>query len=127
MPQIFHGIPNYSSFQDHIRFLKHRRTMCAMRKRRLHRWDHFTITHGIPSIPCCYVIYLDGVLSYVGSTINLRQRIRHHAQKRKAWQGKHWLIKAKRSIQFGDWLMAEIRLIKRLNPPFNKQLCQHES
>lgn len=82
----------------------------------------------IPSLPGCYVIFVDGVLAYVGSSNNLDQRIGNHFDNRNSpwltkghWSRHHFLIKFRLSERFGDYLMWEARLIYRLNPPFNKR------
>ena len=80
-----------------------------------------------PQRPCVYVVYLDGVLTYIGQTINLRERMQRHAIR---WGYRPLLItpwgRAERAIvkagwprKYGDWAMRELRLIKRLRPTGN--------
>ena len=85
-----------------------------------------------PASPGCYAIYINGRLSYVGSTTNLRARAWCHvAQTRPVLfydePARHAprlrvVVKVKLSRRFGDWLMWEARLIHRLNPPRNRAL-----
>lgn len=87
----------------------------------------------LPVVACCYAIYFDGQLFYIGSTNNLRNRFSGHAIR---WgYAKNLItpwgefpddifihIKYKPSKKYGDWLMLEARLIRRLQPDFNKKL-----
>lgn len=99
-------------------------------------WHHFSPfeSDAFPALPCCYVIYLDGRLSYVGSTENFNKRMKSHmGVKRANWELGCFtkfekdpffnvLIKAKFSIRKGDWLMREKRLISRLRPQYNEKI-----
>jgi excinuclease UvrABC nuclease subunit len=96
------------------------------------RWVKFEYTHhvSVPNSvngPGCYVFYLDDRLVYVGSTSNFRSRMSTHARSCRhnmfvnrfetTWGPcQHFYIKWKPSRKFGDWLMYEARLIKRLQP-----------
>lgn len=78
--------------------------------------------------PCCYAIYLDGRLSYVGQTQNLRTRLKGYNFHRVCrsiqtpWgRYKSVVIKYRSSVRYGDWAMVELRLIRRLQPQFNCQ------
>ncbi len=106
------------------------------------RWQ--TIRRGgvIPATPGCYVVYVGGDICYIGSSQNLRQRLKRYWIKRRlkyrrvrsrllqptglAWTpwGPHSVesivIKVKVSRRRGDWLMWEHRLIARLQPFFNR-------
>lgn len=83
--------------------------------------------YQFPSIPACYVIYLDGVVTYIGQTIHLAKRMYayefRYAYSNNVitpWGFTHRLIvKYRPSIRYGDWAMIELRLIKRLQPPQN--------
>lgn len=77
-----------------------------------------------------YVVYVDGVMSYIGQSCDIANRfsehkIRHGYAKviRTPWGdfplGTSLVIKVKRSKVLGDWAMWEIRLIHRLRPIFN--------
>lgn len=80
-----------------------------------------------PRKPSCYVVYLDGALSYVGQTTDLAKRISAHKIKTgyggtfftKWGEFKSVTIKARFSEVIGDWAMREIRLIDRLKPSLN--------
>lgn len=87
----------------------------------------------LPTVACCYVIYFDGALRYIGSTNNLRNRFSGHGIRYGYGRNLHtpWgdfpddiniTLKYKVSIKYGDWLMIECRLIKRVQPTFNKKL-----
>lgn len=78
-----------------------------------------------PRGPACYVVYVDGRLVYVGSTENLYSRLRNHitdpigfpGRFRTPWgEGLAGVVKYRPSRRFGDWLMVEARLIRRLKP-----------
>ena len=87
----------------------------------------------LPMLACCYVIYFNGALKYIGSTSNLRNRFSGHSIR--YGYGKNlitpWgdfdlpirlIVKYRPSNKYGDWLMQECRLIRRLQPVFNKRL-----
>jgi excinuclease UvrABC nuclease subunit len=87
----------------------------------------------LPNIPCCYAIYFDGNLKYIGSTNNLRNRFSGHAfrygfaKKLTTPWGVFDLpadikLKYSPSQKYGDWLMREARLIRKLQPEFNAKL-----
>ena len=87
----------------------------------------------LPVTRCCYAIYFDGDLKYIGSTSNLRNRFCGHSIRHGYAKNIHtpWgdfsnttkiELKYKASIKYGDWLMIEARLIKRLQPEFNRKL-----
>lgn len=95
--------------------------------------DYMKSRLDLPTVPCCYAIYFNGALKYIGSTNNLRNRFSGHAFRHS--YGKSFLtpwaefelplsmlIKFKPSRRYGDWLMLEARLIRRLQPPFNVKL-----
>lgn len=95
--------------------------------------DYLENRRGLPAVACCYVVYINSELCYIGSTNNLRNRFSGHAF--------HWgyannfvtpwgeycrpfefSIKYSPSRKYGDWLMREARLIRRIQPAFNKKL-----
>lgn len=94
------------------------------------RWVHLdpAFQAFFPRKPACYVVYLDGVLSYIGQTNNLRTRIAGHGidlcRYSEGYQTP-WgsfdsvVVKARFGTSMGDWAMREIRLIARLAPPMN--------
>lgn len=103
---------------------------------RMHGWhsyDYMNGRLGLPSVACCYAVYLDGVLRYIGSTSDLRNRFTGHGFRHS--YGRTFItpwgefdlplsitIKYSPSRRHGDWLMREARLIRRLKPSFNKRL-----
>lgn len=88
-------------------------------RRRL--WYAF-IMYTLPEWPACYAIFIDGRLAYVGQTENVKFRFRHHSSKGilKNVDVDRIKVRVKLSRRFGEWAMAEIRLIKRLCPTFNR-------
>ena len=90
-------------------------------------YDIATLYSPLPRVPACYVIYLDGVLSYVGQSVDFAKRMSMHGIRlsdggsvvTKWGYFRSVVIKARFSERFGDWAMREMRLIKRLQPPFN--------
>jgi len=87
----------------------------------------------IPRKVGVYAIYFDGSLAYIGSSINLFNRLRGHGfwpifgnklgytcriANRAGWHPKTIRVKY-RLIREGDHLSLEYRLIKRLRPPLN--------
>jgi excinuclease UvrABC nuclease subunit len=86
------------------------------------KYDH-DATHLLPQCPIVYAIYSSGSLVYIGSTRNLRKRIRgHKCHNFKSWGGAETItVKARRCRKFGEWLMVELRLINRLKPRYNKE------
>jgi hypothetical protein len=92
------------------------------------RWVSFDGWVILPHQPACYVIYLDGELSYIGQTTDLSKRIAGHGIRIGYGSGyitNDWgyydnvVIKARFSTRFGDWAMRELRLIARLQPRLN--------
>jgi excinuclease UvrABC nuclease subunit len=101
---------------------------------------------NIPHGPGTYVVYQDGKVVYVGSTTNLKHRVRvYFTRNRPAVpsyddMGGYWKdvarpfctpwgfehdgtrirVKVKVSRRLGDWLMWEWRLISRLQPKYNR-------
>lgn len=85
----------------------------------------------LPEVAAVYAIYFDQVLVYIGSSVNVKSRIRRHNFRFGYGQNIHtpWGelpatievgIKIKPSRRLGDWAMSEIRLIARLRPEFNQ-------
>ncbi len=81
----------------------------------------------IPAEPACYVVYCDGKIGYIGQAANLRTRLYSYRIRYSygsstitPWgQFNEVIVKYRRSRHYGDWAMAELRLIRRLQPPFN--------
>lgn len=95
--------------------------------------DFLASRRKLPIIPCCYALYFDGELKYIGSTNNLRNRFAGHAIR--FGYGKDLItpwadfpdsvrvtIKYRPAKKYGDWLMIEARLIYRIQPEFNTNL-----
>lgn len=95
--------------------------------------DYLKNTSGLPRVACCYVIYFNSELKYIGSTNDLRNRFSGHSIRYGYWNelitpwgdfpnSTNFIIKYKPSRKYGDWLMLEARLIKKLQPAFNSKL-----
>jgi hypothetical protein len=82
--------------------------------------------------PGCYAIFLDGELVYIGQSERVRGRLWKYqmhlnifADARGPGIVTPWgsafvvTIKFKRSRRYGDWLMREARLIRKLQPRGN--------
>jgi len=78
------------------------------------RWVRFGFGSSLPPLPCCYCVYVDGQLVYIGQTNNLRERVAYHAGHCKFPAG--FGLKARFGDRYGDWAMRELRLIRRLSP-----------
>lgn len=83
---------------------------------------------GVLDAPGVYVFYVDDELVYVGSSVRLRHRVNEYGYYRARdgnfvtnWQTNGWKVwvKVRYSDKYGDWLMRELRLIRRLEPPGN--------
>ena len=92
------------------------------------RWVSFDLSQAIlPRKPACYVLYLDGVLSYVGQASDLGKRMSAHGIRLSYGSDftTNWgsfrsvVVKARFGDRMGDWAMREIRLIHRLQPALN--------
>lgn len=77
----------------------------------------------------CYVVFGDGRLIYIGSTINMQSRFHQHNivfaryshSVDTPWgRFRDVTIKYRPSMKYGDWAMIELRLIRRLQPTGNK-------
>ena len=75
------------------------------------------------------MIYFDDKLVYIGQGQNIFNRLNQHLKLRRYssyWDSK-WgsscniKVKYKPSTRYGDWAMIELRLLRRLKPPFNKR------
>lgn len=115
-----------------LRFLNERQTRWEIdleMKRRRKQWYSFDLDkmESLPNAPCCYVLYFDRRLVYVGSTESLSKRIKGHVEYARYSAGytTAWgycnsvIVKAKFPNYYGQWLMTEFRLIRRLKPLFN--------
>jgi hypothetical protein len=83
----------------------------------------YDVTDEMPEFPHstgCYVLYLDELLAYVGQSSNLQWRIAIHEKNlREHLDGRRLTVKIRYSRKYGDWAMVELRLIRRLKPPYN--------
>jgi excinuclease UvrABC nuclease subunit len=80
----------------------------------------------VPYVPGVYVVYgKNRRVQYVGSSVNLHLRLYAHKQSHssvgKLVNDRNCPVKYRPCVRFGDWLMVELRLIKRLRPPLNQQ------
>lgn len=91
-----------------------------MKRGRMALWETIESIDNLPQTPCCYVIYLNGVMSYIGSTENLKARIAKHIFNHPEWRGSAMVLKVKTPRRFGQWAMDELRLIRKLKPPLNR-------
>lgn len=83
----------------------------------------------LPEFPACYVVLVGGRPFYIGQTKNLRDRFRAYrfdysyggASERITPWGclSDVVLKVKLGRKYGDWLMREARLIRRLQPLMN--------
>lgn len=77
----------------------------------------------IPGLPGVYAIYVDGVLKYIGQSLDLYQRIQQHQGKKGKLYGLY--SRTKLSVKFKvcpspeEYLGLEMRLITRLKPEWN--------
>ncbi len=89
-------------------------------------------TPWVPYGPHVYAIYVDGRLIYVGSSADLPNRMCQYAFKatgdgqwscrvrnRRIVAAEIYLM-VKKSRKYGQWLMDEARLIRRLRPEMNR-------
>ena len=94
---------------------------------------------NIPKNPGVYCIYFQNIqmlksgkkhkIIYIGSSSKIRYRLEFYgfqlmysnwSYKSKFGIG-NFFIKYKISKKYGDWLMDEVRLIRKIQPKFNKQ------
>ena len=99
-------------------------------------WRVLETINMVPESSGCYAIYVGGVLAYIGSSCNLRSRLMQHGfrmvrNRKKSpprWGDNAALtVKICLSRRYGDWLMREARLIRRLKPRDNKSAREFKS
>jgi predicted GIY-YIG superfamily endonuclease len=84
----------------------------------------------LPNSPCTYCLIVDGEVIYIGSTRRLKSRFYEHKIRYGFARNiiLPWLtvpdtskvvLKIKKTIKYGDWVMDEMRLIKKLQPKYN--------
>lgn len=93
---------------------------------RVSRWTPFDpVSNGsLPSGAGVYVIYWDDKVVYIGSASSLNARMKAHRCGEPVWMtnsGVRISGKFCRSSKYGEWLMVEARLIRRIKPKFNKR------
>lgn len=74
--------------------------------------------YRFPDKPAVYAIYDATKLVYIGSTASLQFRFSSHKKLLGKLHFPHMKISFSR--KYGDWVMRELRLIKRLQPESNK-------
>jgi excinuclease UvrABC nuclease subunit len=88
------------------------------------RWITATDILRIPAGPGVYAIYEKRKLLYIGSSSNLYNRLYQHQHSdnrvSQALLGRYARVKYRPSVEYGDWLMVELRLLSRLKPPCNR-------
>jgi hypothetical protein len=103
-----------------------------------HAWRYYSDSHpgskwisvGVRparEMPACYAVYLDGSLSYIGQTTNLKKRFLNYGITTgygdsfvTPWGSFSTVrVKVRYASKYGDWAMRELRLIRRLKPAFN--------
>ena len=100
------------------------------------KWVRFDLypkdrKNPLPSRPCVYAVYFDDQLVYVGQTNRLSNRFSEHKFRYgyardiiTPWvdlaDSTRFHLKVKFSEKYGDWAMWEIRLIRRLQPIYNR-------
>lgn len=79
--------------------------------------------------PGVYVLLQNGRVLYVGQSVNISERLKQHrfvftlnGIKTKWGFLENAIIKCRKSRAYGDWLMIEARLIRRLKPSLNRKL-----
>lgn len=89
--------------------------------KRARQWFAFDL-YDVPEWPCCYVVYIDGEMAYIGQTENAKARFTSHRAKGcvKGIDYERVTLKLKLSRHYGEWAMTELRLIKRLRPLLNR-------
>ncbi len=100
-------------------------------------WNRvYPILSRINRAPGCYAVCVRGELVYIGQSMNLHARFVKHGLCvgadgfRTRWghfvQGE-LKVKIAYGRKFGDWLMREVRLIRRLRPRFNVKIYGGET
>lgn len=92
-----------------------------------YKWSEFD---QLPAAPGVYAVYANDKLVYIGSAGNIKVRLRSHEFTKRRHGGYHWRrgyakklrLKCREERVFGEALMAEARLIRRLRPPLNRRV-----
>ena len=97
------------------------------------RWHQVDVTpwrnlrEQIPTCPGVYAFLREGRVVYVGQTTNLKARLSQYWMRWSYITNGWWIdprlagaaVKISPSKRHGDWLMRELRLIRRLQPVHN--------
>lgn len=96
------------------------------------RWRMYQPWHleHLPQQHGCYVIYVGGLVQYVGQSENLRARLKSHLTHVKGsyltetpWGTlPNVIVKIRRDLRYGERLMREARLIRKIQPPMNARI-----
>ena len=106
-------------------------------EKRRGRWIQFTFSDpaDLAPVTACYVVLVDGGAHYIGQTRDLRARFKSHGiflighskDRANLWRTPWGYFQEDRvqfrrrvSSRYGDWLMHEARLIRRLQPSANR-------
>lgn len=94
----------------------------------LHEASEWFLLHGRRE--GCYAVYVEGHLAYVGRSFNVRGRLAQH-EFRPNFTGDRTItpwgsfekvsVKIRYARRYGESLMLEARLIRRLAPTFNRR------
>lgn len=94
------------------------------------RWSSIRLTqHDVVShvrqFSGVYVAYHGSTVVYIGSSYNLRARLMSHYKYAPGKWSQHpeVRIKFRYTKRFGEYAMAELRLINRIRPTRNQQHC----
>ena len=94
-----------------------------------HRSGRWTTANPktVPARPGTYALFSGDQLLYIGSSTDLRGRLKEHgygarwsSRPRKHTATPRLRVKIAESRRPGDWLAREYRLIVRLRPPLNR-------
>ena len=96
--------------------LKHFYNLFSWSEVRLKPWDK-----NVLPWPGVYAIYNDEELVYIGSSQNLKSRIKRYKAKDPDEIWSSWRLKVRYTKKIGEWIFREIRLIYRLAPTNNRQ------
>lgn len=99
----------------------------------MHKWLSFIPCNPghLPESPGCYVLTLDGKAVYVGQSNNVQARFYSHGIKclgDELWQTRWGILRGDLRLRvrfatlYGDWMMREARLLRRLRPSLNKRI-----
>lgn len=82
------------SFNEYLNSTTYRKMFADYCKERRRLWHQIDL-NNLPVSPCCYVLYFNGRLGYIGSTDNLRARLSKHLYFNPQWKSEGLSVKAK--------------------------------